>query len=100
MKLSAAIEQAIVTGVYSLQSPYMCHAMEGIGQHHLVPFVQALVYSINPIENLPSQPLICALMDSPECTFDFDSGPDRKSLFAYSKECYCWWVFDLKRKGL
>ena len=100
MKLSAAIEKAIELGVYSPSTPYMCHALVELELNEFIPDVHIMVDAIAPHANL-GYPLICALHDSPKCTFNFDDFDiGRSKEFEYSKQFYCWWVFDLKRKGL
>lgn len=100
MKLSAVIEKALTSGAYNPSTPYMCHALEVINLEEFIPDIHIMVADIAPNANL-GYPLICALHDSPKCTFnleDFDIG--RAEEFKYSQQFYCWWVFDLKRKGL
>lgn len=100
MKLSAAIELMIVSGNYSVHNEFMCLVLRDCGHGDHVEAVQDMVYEINPAGRR-GYPLICALHDNAECSFDLDDvGVGHKEEFEYTKQLYCWWVFDLKRKGL
>lgn len=100
MKLSAAIELMLVSGNYNKHMEFMCLVLRDYGHGEHVDAVQDMVHSIYP-EGRTGYPLVCALNDSPKCTFNFDDYPvGRTGEFEYTKQFYCWWVFDLKRKGL
>ena len=97
MKLSAAIEEAITSGVYNkVAGEFMCLALKEIGQGDHVAAVRELVNSIHP--NTKDIPLICALHEKGIVNID-DGSIDHAGEFAITKQLYCWWVFDLKRQG-
>ena len=98
MKLSAAIELMLVSGKYNIQDEFMCLVLRNydLGEH--VDAVQDMVHSINP-NGRRGYPLTCALHDSAKCEFSLDDVSANET-FDYTKQFYCWWVFDLKRKGL
>ena len=96
MKLSEAIEQMLVTGCYSLVDQYMCHVLSNNNLGRFKSDVEDMVMTIRP-QNYRGSPLVCALHESHfinmnEMTWD--------EMFSYTTQLYCWWVFDLKRKGL
>ena len=97
MKLSQAIEKAIVSKTYApYVNEFMCNIMNVQGMQHHTESIQDMVATIYP-EGNRSQPLICALIDAGIREAEYDNDLED---FAYTKELYCWWVFDLKRKGL
>lgn len=96
MKLSKVIEIAIRTEAYNLREEYMCLALDHMSQNEHIISVQALVRSIRPDAPI-SYPLVCALHDKGIINM---SNMTFVEMFMYTKQLYCWWVFDLKRKGL
>lgn len=96
MKLSTAIEHCIVSGVYNPSEEFMCHALknEGLAKH--VKAVHDMVQTIKP-GCRSGYPLSCAVHDQNIFTFD---GHTNLEMFRFTKQLYCWWVYDLKRKGL
>lgn len=97
MKLSAAIELAITSGVYNQCNEFMCIALSNMDLKEHIPAVTALVSSIH--YNKVDIPLVCALHSKGYINTNY-GGMSRQEQFAYTKQLYCWWVFDLKRKGL
>lgn len=93
MKLSQAIERALVKGYYTPGNPYMCNAMCAMGYWNLEHDIAAMVDTINP----DNYTLIGALRNIYPDKFNAMSCAEE---FAYTSQLYCWWVFDLKRKGL
>lgn len=96
MKLSQAIEHMLVTGRYSRQNEYMCHVLSNDGLDQFKSDVEDMVLSIRP-QSYRGVPLICALHES---RFINMNEMTWQAMFDYTKQLYCWWVFDLKRKGL
>lgn len=96
MKLSEAIEQAIVSGTYNQCCEYMCVTLRKMNMEHHVQAVQQMVNNINP-RAYDDQPLICALHDAGILDMGIMTQAEQ---FTYNQQLYCWWVFDLKRKGL
>lgn len=101
MKLSAAIEKALIDKMYSLdgymygQSSYMCIVLKAAGRYDLANLVADMVQGISP-NPYHGQALVSALYDTGYIT----DSMSRADTFAYTSELYVWWVFDLKRKGL
>lgn len=93
MKLSAAVENALVTGDYGnwRNGHYMCIALSGQPAH--IKKVQELVDSIHKAP-YAGYPLACALHKAGYVDGSFDG------IEAYTTQLYVWWVYDLKRKGL
>ena len=93
MKLSAAIEQALVTGTYgsSEHGYYMCLALASWPEH--VAEVQKLVNTLH-IDTYDGIPLACALYKAGYLDENL------KGSEQYTTQFYIWWVYDLKRKGL
>jgi hypothetical protein len=96
MKLSAVIEQMLVTNRYNLYNEFMCLVLcdEGFGKY--IEHVEAMVHAIYPEANY-GYPLYSALYEKGVLDLEnktFEEG------FKVTKELYVWWVFDLKRKGL
>jgi hypothetical protein len=89
MKLSEAIELAITSGRYPKKSQYMCFILEDLEQKEHKASVQEMVHKINPYYIT----LRGALLSTQQVTVDMD-------ITKYMLDLYCWWVFDLKRKGL
>lgn len=96
MKLSAAIELAITSGEYNPCCEYMCVTLKKMKMEHHVEAVQQMVHSIYP-RGYGDQPLICALHDAK--VLDMETMTNLQQ-FIHNQQLYCWWVFDLKRKGL
>lgn len=97
-KLSQALEQALVSGQYKKSSCYMCVALRRMGQEHHVGAVHDMVFSIHKDETAYRDlPLLCALHDVKLVNVN---DKDHAAHDAYTTQLYCWWVFDLKRKGL
>lgn len=100
MKLSTAIERALIDKMYSMnghmygQSEFMCNVLAKDGLHDHVCSVQAMVQQINP-SPVKKQALVAALFNAGYIT----DSMSRADTFAYTTELYVWWVFDLKRKG-
>lgn len=97
MKLSAAIEKAIKSGMYNQCNEFMCVVLDQMGEQLHVPAVTALVSSIHP--NSGDIPLACALHARKYMNIN-DGSWSHEQQFAYTQQLYIWWVFDLKRKGL
>lgn len=97
MKLSAVIEQAITSGTYNPCNEFMCIVLGQMNQHQHIDAVQDLVHSIHP--NTGDIPLTCALHAKRYMNIN-DGSWSNQQQFAYTQQLYCWWVFDLKRKGL
>lgn len=96
MKLSEIIENIIVSGVYNIDDEFMCNILDRDGLTEAKLKVQDMVQSISPA-SMRGAPLACALhkvgiIDIENMSYD--------ETFTYTKQLYCWWVFDLKRKGL
>lgn len=99
MKLSAAIEQAITSGAYNIHNEFMCCVLNSKYQRLNVSALQDMVAVVAERKGMRGQPLVCALHANPNCAFDMDT-MSRAAMFKYTKQLYCWYVFDLKRKGL
>lgn len=98
MKLSEAIEQMLVTKVYSLHMPYMCIVLGYEDNTSL--HIKSVVEMVNGIyHNTGDIPLVCALHYRNLMNINDGSWSDARQ-FDYTQQLYCWWVFDLKRKGL
>lgn len=96
MKLSEVIENMIVTGNYGAQNEYMCNVLKEHGYRDFVDDVHDMVAIIHP-RGVRGIPLICALHE----TFIINMNKmSCREMANYTKQLYCWWVFDLKRKGL
>jgi hypothetical protein len=93
VKLSEAIERALVKGVYDASNPYMCNAMYSMGYPNFEADIAEMLDTISP----DNYTLIGALGDVYPDTF---GNMNYLKKFAYTSQLYCWWVFDLKRKGL
>lgn len=93
MKLSAAIEQAVQTQYYH-DMGFMCHALQAIDQYEHVPAVEAKVREIGGDPDLTVMSNALQAWGIPICDMDYEEEIN------YLKQFYCWWVFDLKRKGL
>lgn len=96
MKLSEAIELAIMSGKYSYVDGYMCCVLRRMNMEYHVGAIQKMMSGISS-KGYPSQPLICTLHDAKVLDME-DMSP--REQFNYTLQFYCWWVFDLKRKGL
>lgn len=96
MKLSQAIEQMLVTRRYGNQCEFMCCVLDHANLSEFVNDVQDMVASIYD-SGKPTWPLACALHDAG--IIDTNNQTWSETL-AYTTQLYCWWVFDLKRKGL
>lgn len=90
MKLSEAIEKCLLAGYYEDAGYYMCHALENNGMKDHVRAVGKMVKSICPYSvSLAGALGHAEIIDTR--LIDVNE---------YTTEFYCWWVFDLKRKGL
>lgn len=97
MKLSEAIEQMIVTRKYCLYDhEYMCNSLSHNDLGGFVDAVHDMVCTIKPGIGRGT-PLICALHAAGIINVNNMTDPE---MFSYTLQVYCWWVFDLKRKGL
>lgn len=99
MKLSQAIEEMLVDGHYGKPSgQYMCIVLSDRGDPYaaFVDDIERMVNTINP-NGYIGQPLICALHDRGVINMN---GMSCQEMQDYTTQFYCWWVFDLKRKGL
>lgn len=97
-KLSQAIEAAIVSNAYAHSSHFMCIALRRINQGHHVNAVHDMVSTIHKSSSTYRDlPLLCALDNAG--IFDVED-TTTKEQSDYTTQLYCWWVFDLKRKGL
>lgn len=93
MKLSEAIEHALVNEVYYLENAFMCNAMCSMGHTAHIPHIEGMLNTIDPGDHYTlSDALVSAY---PEMVFK-----DKVDRFAFTSQLYVWWVFDLKRKGL
>ena len=97
MKLSEAIELTITSGTYNQCNEFMCIALGNKKLHQFIPDVEEMVNSIHP--NTGGIPLSCALHAKHYINLN-DGSWKHAQIFAYTQQLYCWWVFDLKRKGL
>lgn len=97
MKLSEALERALITGAYGQFSEFMCSALKKSGQEQHVGSVHDMVEAINRGP--------CSYRDLPLCNVLHNTGyvdmglMSDPELLAYTTQLYIWWVFDLKRKG-
>jgi len=97
VKLSTAIEKALTYGYYHRGNPFMCNAMYTMGLSLTTEqSIQAMVNSIAIGDDGEDLTLSHAVKKVK---------PEMKALlgdamFQYTTQLYCWWVFDLKRKGL
>lgn len=98
MKLSQAIENAIRTGKYNLYNEFMCHVLKDNYSVELMEELQRMLNIIFP--GIRTRPLITTLHKIEENKPGFDSVLFWATSFERTKEWYCWFVFDLKRKGL
>lgn len=95
MKLSEAIEEALLNGLYERSNYFMCHAMHVMNQMDHKATVQQMVYAIQVGGRYGvGHTLFGALNTHCRCVFN------GKATDAVTTEFYVWWVFDLKRKGL
>lgn len=96
MKLSEAIEKMLVTGKYGSNCEFMCCALDTAGLEEFINAVQDMVATIK-VGCKRSYPLACALHDAHIIDTNIQTWNET---LKYTKQLYCWWVFDLKRKGL
>lgn len=96
MKLSQVIEHMVVSGKYGQQNEYMCNALKENDLREHVDAVQDMVNDIHP-PSYHGTPLVCALHEAKIINMNTLSWHDQR---AFTAQLYCWWVFDLKRKGL
>lgn len=96
MKLSTCIERILVSGVYDINNEFMCNILDFDGLTEFKHHVQDMVASISPNSNRGT-PLACALHYSGVININETRN---EVVFEFTKQLYCWWVFDLKRKGL
>lgn len=96
MKLSAAIEEMLVSRKYGASCEFMCCALDNAGLDQFVNAVQDMVATIYAGKSR-TWPLACALHDARIVNTNLQTWAET---LAYTKQLYCWWVFDLKRKGL
>ena len=107
MKLSEALEWQLRNGRYLVISEFMCHCIEAdqsIPKHErltLVSQIMAMVHSIHPschssvtALSLSGAEVFEHVRDSPSIRVR------RQNINRVTKQFYCWWIFDLKRKGL
>lgn len=97
-KLSQVLEQALISGQYAKSSHYMCIALKRMGMEQHIEAVHDMVFSVHKDPKAYRDlPLLCALHDVGIINMN-----DRQHAAhdAYTTQFYCWWVFDLKRKGL
>lgn len=92
MKLSEAIERALLKKYYSFDNAFMCNALYTMGYWRHLEAIEAMLDTIS----LDNNTLIGALVD----VYPSFLEKSREEKFAYTSQLYCWWVFDLKRKGL
>lgn len=97
MKLSAAIEEAITSGTYNQCNEFMCIVLGQMNQRQHIDAVEEMVCSIH--FNTGGIPLSCALHSARYINLN-DGSWSSAQIFKYTQQLYCWWVFDLKRKGL
>lgn len=98
IKLSQAIELALTSGKYTEASCYMCIALKRMGMEHHNAAIHDMVAAIHGKLTLyRDMPLICAANDAGLIDMGKMSNAEQNR---YTTQCYCWWVFDLKRKGL
>lgn len=96
MKLSQAIEAMLIGGFYNPSAEFMCHVLQRAGHEEHVEAVQDMVHVVWP-SSRRGYPLSCAVHDAEVYTYDDHSNLE---MFLFCQQLYCWWVFDLKRKGL
>lgn len=96
MKLSQAIEKMLVSGAYNIADQYMCIVLRHNDLLRFEDDVQDMVNAIYPASNRGT-PLVCALHEAGVINMDNMSW---HAQFEFTQQLYCWWVFDLKRKGL
>lgn len=98
MKLSEVLELMLLTGAYSNAGYYMCHALEYEKLKEYTPLVMDMVHSFG-------SPCHCSLIGA-VCHYYRRKGLVNlldemlEDADAWGTQFYCWWVFDLKRKGL
>lgn len=92
MKLSAAIELALLNKRYHPLDPYMCNAMYAMGYWRHIDAIESMLDTISP----DNYTLFGAVGDVLPRFLEMS----REEKFAYTSQLYCWWVFDLKREGL
>lgn len=97
MKISEAIEECLRSGDYNVNNEFMCIVLANAGHKRFVADVTEMVNSIHP--NSGDIPLSCALHERKLLNLNDGSWDDMRT-HLYCKQLYCWWVFDLKRKGL
>lgn len=100
MKLSKAIEEALITGKYSTRNEFMCSVLAQEYSDKLRDQLQDLLNVIFP--GIGKRPLVNALFDREggwEMNVE-DSQIFWENSFKRTSEWYVWFVFDLKRKGL
>ena len=97
MKLSGAIEECLLSGKYNVNNEFMCIALSDAGYKKFTADVTEMVNSIHP--NSGDIPLSCALHAKKLLNLN-DGSWSKMRTHLYCKQLYCWWVFDLKRKGL
>ena len=110
VKLSAAIEMALTTqecdplgrplayGDSNMGNEFMCLVLPALNLGHFVTDVEDMVFSICSRHGRGS-PLSCALHYEKLLNLN-DGSWSQEQVMAYTTQLYCWWVFDLKRKGL
>ena len=100
MKLSQAIEEALITGKYSTRDKFMCSVLAQEYSDKLRDQLQDLLNVIFP--GIGKRPLVKALFNREggwEMS-DEDYNVFWENSFKRTQEWYVWFVFDLKRKGL
>lgn len=109
MKLSEAIEQALTTeecnefghcvvyGGPTLGSEFLCLVFMDLGLGKFETDVMDMLHSLYPVGERGKLTLSSTLDKLGLVNLDTWS---YARIMAYTTQFYCWWVFDLKRKGL
>lgn len=100
MKLSEAIEDALLTRKYNRYDEFMCSVLQHQYAPELRDQLQELLNVIFP--SIKTHPLIIALHEHYGVALwsNKDSMEFWDNSFHRTTEWYVWFVFDLKRKGL
>lgn len=97
IKLSEAIEYCLTSEAYRRSNHYMCIALKRIGARQHIESVQRMVASLRGWTTYSDEPLLVALDVLGVIKLRKMAHTERQ---AYTTQFYCWYVFDLKRKGL
>lgn len=98
MKLSEAIEEALLSGVYNQRNEFMCNVLKDKHGFSMMEELQEHLGSI--FNSFGTRPLSVQLYHLESKKPDFSEVEFWKTCFKRTQEWYVWFVFDLKRKGL